>query len=230
MHLRRASATGPAVASYQKNLARSAFDLPKSIFEKAEKKSQDDYERILKQNQDKKDAENPYLLHQELGDACSATCTIERDNNTIDKVLAKIDEIDERVKNVEASTDLRPAGSTRARSSSATCRTWWSWRASSRRARATATSRAARTSSRSSRSATTRMAAHHARRARGRGRQRPIKYVRDFDYELAGKPIHITDAVDTSLVAPRERKYEQAGAASAAATGELSNAEQQKSA
>jgi succinate dehydrogenase / fumarate reductase flavoprotein subunit len=36
----------------------------------------------------------------------------------------------------------------------------------------------------------------------------------------------VTDQVDTSLVAPRERKYEQAGAASAAATGKL----QQKSA
>ncbi len=57
-----------------------------------------------------------------------------------------------------------------------------------------------------------------------------IKFVRDFDYELAGQTIHITDAVDTSLVAPRERKYEQAGAASAAATGKLSPAEQQKSA
>ena len=37
-----------------------------------------------------------------------------------------------------------------------------------------------------------------------------------FDYAIAGKPIHVTDAVDVSLVAPRERKYEQAGAASAA--------------
>ena len=37
----------------------------------------------------------------------------------------------------------------------------------------------------------------------------------------AGQAIRITDAVDTSLVAPRERKYEQAGAASAAATGKV---------
>jgi len=60
-----------------------------------------------------------------------------------------------------------------------------------------------------------------------------VKYVREVDYAIGGKTIHVTDAVDTSLVAPRERKYETAGAASAAATGKLetSKAEsQQKSA
>src|SRR5947199_374154 len=85
-------ATGPAVASYQKSMARSAFDLPKSIFEKAEKRAQDDYERILKQNQDKKDAENPYRLHEELSDAMLRDVTIERDNKQLDKVLEKLDE------------------------------------------------------------------------------------------------------------------------------------------
>ena len=53
-----------------------------------------------------------------------------------------------------------------------------------------------------------------------------VKYIRGFDYAIGGKPIHVTDAVDASLVAPRERKYEQAGAASAAATGKLSDSKQ----
>jgi succinate dehydrogenase / fumarate reductase flavoprotein subunit len=60
-----------------------------------------------------------------------------------------------------------------------------------------------------------------------------VKYVRELDYKIGGQSIHVTDAVDTSLVAPRERKYEQAGAASAAATGKLSGSEktaEQKSA
>src|SRR6185436_15843035 len=74
-------ATGPAVATYQKNLAKSAFDLPKSIFEK---RAQDDYERILKQNQDKKGAENPYVLHAELGELMLRDVTIERDNDKLD--------------------------------------------------------------------------------------------------------------------------------------------------
>jgi len=44
-----------------------------------------------------------------------------------------------------------------------------------------------------------------------------IKYVREVDYECGGKTVHVTDAVDISLVKPRPRKYEQAGAASAIA-------------
>jgi succinate dehydrogenase / fumarate reductase flavoprotein subunit len=48
-----------------------------------------------------------------------------------------------------------------------------------------------------------------------------VKFIREFDYACAGQPVHVTDAVDTSLVAPRERRYEQAGAASAQATGKL---------
>ena len=91
---------GPAIASYVKNLDKSAFDLPKSIFEKAEKRERDDYERILKQNQDEKKAENAYVLHEELGETMLRDCTIERDNDVLDKVIAKIDELDERTKRV----------------------------------------------------------------------------------------------------------------------------------
>jgi succinate dehydrogenase / fumarate reductase flavoprotein subunit len=57
-----------------------------------------------------------------------------------------------------------------------------------------------------------------------------VRFVREFDYACAGQSIHVTDAVDTSLVTPRERKYEQAGAASAAATGKLQDKQPQKSA
>jgi hypothetical protein len=42
--------------------------LPKSIFEKAEKKCREDYERILEQNRDLANAENPYVIHHELGE------------------------------------------------------------------------------------------------------------------------------------------------------------------
>jgi succinate dehydrogenase / fumarate reductase flavoprotein subunit len=99
--------TGPAVATYQKNLQKSAFDLPKSTFDKAEKKAQDDYERILKQNQTAKNAENAYVLHAELGELMLRDCTIERDNKVLDKLLGNLGEMDERVKRVK-STDLSP--------------------------------------------------------------------------------------------------------------------------
>jgi succinate dehydrogenase / fumarate reductase, flavoprotein subunit len=53
-----------------------------------------------------------------------------------------------------------------------------------------------------------------------------VEYVKTFDYTCAGKSVHVTDEVDVSLVKPRERKYEQAGAASAAATGKLQDGKQ----
>jgi succinate dehydrogenase / fumarate reductase flavoprotein subunit len=47
-----------------------------------------------------------------------------------------------------------------------------------------------------------------------------VDYIKEFDYSCAGKTVHITDEIDLSLVKPRERKYEQAGAASAVAKQE----------
>src|SRR3954470_10496668 len=69
--------TGPAMASYRQSLAQSAFDLPQSIFEKSEKRERENYERILKQNQDRADAENAYVLFQEMGEMMLRDCTIE---------------------------------------------------------------------------------------------------------------------------------------------------------
>jgi len=43
--------------------------------------------------------------------------------------------------------------------------------------------------------------------------------VRALDYDLCGVPVHVTDQVDVSLVRPRARKYDTAGAASAVAGG-----------
>ena len=210
-------ATGPAVASYQKGLGRSAFDLPKSIFDKAEKRAQDDYQRILTQNQDKKKAENPYVLHQELYEPMLRDCTIERDNAALAKVLATIDEIDERVKKVKT-----PDTSARVNQGAQFVRHLENMVVL---ARVIAAGAMARDESRG---------AHYKPafpKRDDQGWQRTtlalhekkgeVKFVRELDYALGGETIHVTDAVDTSLVTPRERKYEQAGAASAAATGKL---------
>jgi succinate dehydrogenase / fumarate reductase flavoprotein subunit len=210
-------ACGPAVASYQKSMARSAYDLPKSIFEKAEKRAQDDYERILKQNQDDKRTENAYLLHQELGDTMLRDCTIERHNADLDAVIAKLGELDERVKDVKC-TDL----SLRVNQGAQFVRHLENMlvlaRVIAEGARNRDESRGAhykpdfpkRDDAEWMR---TTIALHEAKGS--------VKFVRELDYTSAGTPVHVTDEVDTSLVAPRERKYEQAGAASAAATGKL---------
>lgn len=209
--------TGPAVAAYQRNMAKSAFDLPKSIFEKAEKKAREDYERILTQNQDDPAAENPFVLHGELGETMLRDCTIERDNKTLEGVLAKLDELDQRVKKVKA-----PDTSPRMNQSAVFVRHLENMLVL---ARVIALGAKSRDESRGAHYKPefpkrndaewlrTTLAVHAGRGA--------VKFVREFDYACAGKPIHVTDAVDTSLVAPRERKYDQAGAASAAATGKL---------
>ena len=209
--------TGPAAASYQKSLAKSAFDLAKSTFEKAEKKELEKYETILKQNQGDKDAENPYLLHQELGEMMLKDVTIERDNKVLDKVIQKLDELDERVKNVAT-----PDTSARVNQGAQFVRHLQNMlvlaRVIAQGARNRDESRGAHykpefPQRNDAEWLRTTLAFHE-----GVGK---VKYVREFDYASAGQPIHVTDAVDTSLVAPRERKYEQAGAASAAATGKL---------
>jgi len=222
-------ATGPSVANYQKSLAKSAFDLPKSIFEKAEKRCLDDYTRILKQNQDKTNAENPFQLHAELGDLMLRDVTIERDNKVLGKVLDTIGEFDERVKKVKC-----PDGSQRANQSAQFVRHLENMlvlaRVIAQGAKNRDESRGAHYKpefpKRNDESfMRTTLATHEARGS--------VKYIREFDYSNAGQTVHVTDAVDVSLVAPRERKYEQAGAASAAATGHLkdgSSGQQQKGA
>lgn len=208
---------GPAAASYQRSMRKSAYDLPRSIFEKAEKRAEEDYHRILKQNQDRADAENAYRLHVELGDAMLRDCTIERHNGALDKVLEKISQIEERAGRIKC-TDA----SARVNQGAQFVRHLENMlvlaRVIAQGARNRDESRGAhfkpdfpvRSDAPWLR---TTLARHEAKGS--------VRFVREFDYTCAGQPIHVTDAVDTSLVAPRERRYEQAGAASAQATGKL---------
>jgi succinate dehydrogenase / fumarate reductase flavoprotein subunit len=221
--------TGPSVASYVKSLAKSSYDLPKSIFEKAEKRAREDYERILGQNQDLKNAENPYRLHDELANTMLRDCTIERENKTLDKVLEKISELDERVKRV-ACTDSSKQANQGAQFVRHLENMLVLGRVIAQGARNRDESRGAHYKpefpKRNDADWMRTTLAVHA----GKG---SVKYIKEFDYTCAGQTVHVTDAVDASLVTPRERKYEQAGAASAAATGKLSDkqaAQEQKSA
>jgi succinate dehydrogenase / fumarate reductase flavoprotein subunit len=222
--------TGPAAASYQASMAKSAYDLPKSIFEKAEKRARDDYERILTQNRDAKNAENPYLLHQELGETMLRDVTIERENGRIDQVLEKLGELDDRVKRVRT-----PDTSTRANQGAQFVRHLENMlvlaRVIAQGARNRDESRGAHYKPAFPKRNDAEWMRTTLAQFEGKG---TVKFVREFDYTNAGKTVHVTDAVDASLVAPRERKYEQAGAASAAATGKIAptkaTSEEQKSA
>jgi succinate dehydrogenase / fumarate reductase flavoprotein subunit len=211
--------TGPAMASYRKNLSKSSFDLPSLVFEKAERVQRDKYERVLKMD----GPENPYQLHDELAKMMLVNCTIERHNDILDKVIAKVDEIDDRSKRAGVTDTATGRMNQGAQFMRHLQNMIVLARVIAQGARNRDESRGAhfKPAFKERDDANwlrTTMAMHQADPSGGRS---SVKYVRSLDYSIAGKPIHVTDAVDISLVKPRARKYETAGAASAAATGAI---------
>jgi succinate dehydrogenase / fumarate reductase flavoprotein subunit len=207
---------GPALASYRKNLDKSSYDISSSVFDKAEKRAQAKYDAILKMD----GPENPYRLHEELAQTMLRDCTIERHNGTLDKVLAKIEEIDQRSRNAGV-TDTATG---RMNQGSQFMRHLFNMivlaRVIAQGARNRNESRGAHYKpdfkERDDANWLRTTLAFHS--APANGGNATIRYVREFDYAVCGVNTHITDAVDVSLVRPRPRRYEQAGAASATAT------------
>ncbi len=207
--------TGPALATYKKNLKRSAFDLPSSLFEKAEQREKKKFEAILAMN----GQENAYALHDELARTMLIDCTIERDNAQLDKVLAKIDELAERSKSVGVTDTATGKMNQGAQFVRHLGNMIVLARVIAQGARNRDESRGAHFKPASPRRddvnwQRTTMAFHEAGTG---GAPDSVRYVREVDYDLLGERVHATDAVDVSLVKPRPRKYETAGAASAAA-------------
>ncbi len=89
---------GPAMEVYSKNLNGSSEDQPVGIFEDAEKKWKDRFAQIGKME----GSENPFKLHQEMGEMMIRTCTIVRRNEDLAKTLETLKEFDERWKNCNA--------------------------------------------------------------------------------------------------------------------------------
>lgn len=203
---------GPAIASYVKNASGSAFDLKNSVFEKAAKKEREKYEAILKMD----GTENPYLLHGELAEVMLRDCTIERHNGVLDKVIAKIDDLEERWHAVGV-TDT----ATRANQGAQFVRHLWNMlvlaRVVAQGARNRDESRGAHFKPDFKQRDDENWLRSTMALYREDGKKSRVEYVRGLDYSLLGQTVNVTDAVDISLVKPRARRYEQAGAASAAA-------------
>ena len=178
---------GPAIAAYRKNIAKERVGHAVVALRPARSgASRRSTRPILAMDGD----ENPYALHEELAQTMLVDCTIERHNPTLDRVLAKIEEIDERARKRrrdrhgdgqdEPGRAVRapPAQHDRARARHRA------------RARATATSRAARTSSRSSPQRDdanwlrTTLAFHEGA---ANGAPDGVRFVRELDYSLLGE-------------------------------------------
>ncbi len=87
---------GPGIVNYVKHLKKSVDDLPSSLFESALKEQQSKYEKLAAST----GTENPYKIHEELGDTMTENVTVVRYNDRLKATDAKIQELMERVENV----------------------------------------------------------------------------------------------------------------------------------
>jgi succinate dehydrogenase / fumarate reductase flavoprotein subunit len=214
--------TGPAMASYRSNLARSSWDLPSGLFEKAERREQEKYDAILAMEGD----ENAYEIHEDLGTTMLMDVTIERHNAQLDKVLSKIDELDARVRRAGV-TDTSGHANQGASFIRHLRNMLVIARVITLGARNRDESRGAHYKpefkERDDKNWQRTTMAMHKSGGGPKGND-SVEFVRALDYSIGGKSFQATDAVDTSLVKPRPRKYETAGAASAAATEDTKSA------
>jgi succinate dehydrogenase / fumarate reductase flavoprotein subunit len=148
-------------------------------------------------------------------------CTIERHNGTLDKVLAKVEEIADRTKRVGVTDTVTGKMNQGAQFVRHLQNMIVLARVIAQGARNRDESRGAHFKpefpQRDDANFLRTTMAMHAGGANGTPDS--VKYVRALDYELCGTPVHVTDEVDISLVKPRARKYDTAGAASAVAGG-----------
>jgi succinate dehydrogenase / fumarate reductase, flavoprotein subunit len=83
----------PSLETRVKSYKTTAADLPTSIFNNAVAAEQEKHNALLKRTSGK---ENPYLIHQELGDVMTKAATVVRHNTVLKDAIAKVAELRER--------------------------------------------------------------------------------------------------------------------------------------
>ncbi len=83
---------GPGIVNWMKG-NKAASDLPKSIYEKAVAVHETRHKKLLSNTAGD---ENPYLIHQELGDVMTRVATVVRDNHQLTEAYAKVSELSDR--------------------------------------------------------------------------------------------------------------------------------------
>jgi succinate dehydrogenase / fumarate reductase flavoprotein subunit len=87
---------GPKALQYAKGLEKASADLPESLYENHVKKENDTWNNILGMS----GKENAYVLHKELGEWMTDNVTVVRYNDKLKKTDEKIQELQERYKNI----------------------------------------------------------------------------------------------------------------------------------
>ncbi len=82
----------PGIENYIKSHKRAAKDLAPSIFTSAVARQEDRQRRLIAST----GGENPYHIHEQLGDVMTRAATVVRDNKQLDEAYAKVDELHKR--------------------------------------------------------------------------------------------------------------------------------------
>jgi len=90
--------TGTSIVNYAAAQSSGADDVPESLLTAAVKVEQDRHDLLLNGNKDSD--ENPYLIHQELGDLMTRVATVVRKNEQLTEAIAKVNELHERAMKV----------------------------------------------------------------------------------------------------------------------------------
>ncbi|MEM1068545.1 MAG: succinate dehydrogenase flavoprotein subunit, partial [Planctomycetota bacterium] len=93
--------TGPSVLNYASHQSSGHADLPSSVRDAALQTQKDRHHQLL--NGDNGGDENPYLIHQELGDVMTRVATVVRRNDQLTEAVEKVKELHERAKKVSLS-------------------------------------------------------------------------------------------------------------------------------
>ena len=86
----------PGVLNYVKNVPEAAEDVPETVYTASVKKWQESYSNIKSMN----GTENPYALHREMAEEMISNVLIVRENEKLKSTLDKIDEFEARWKNI----------------------------------------------------------------------------------------------------------------------------------
>jgi succinate dehydrogenase / fumarate reductase flavoprotein subunit len=87
---------GPSIETWIKSLKTgAATEQPASLFAAARQQKQDEHDRLLSRNGG---GENPYLIHQQLGDVMTKAATVVRHNHELQAACSKVQELEERAR------------------------------------------------------------------------------------------------------------------------------------
>ncbi len=86
----------PSIKNYIETLRTHATDLPTSMFDQEQAKHKAHCDALIAMDGD----ENPYQIHNELGDTMTRNVTVVRYNKQIEETLSKIDELSDRYKRI----------------------------------------------------------------------------------------------------------------------------------